>query len=118
MSKYFHSDNYIEIKEKFESSSKSGYNHIQFWIVSNDFYAEYINDTNRMKGSRILLNPILFDFTKYNHASIKIAGYDIVISTKFESKYGIKPVLFKGLDEVDLRLLSSINNYCGKDINQ
>lgn len=58
-----------------------------------------------MKGARILLNPLSFDFTEYNHLKNKIAGYDIVLSEKFNEKYGVKAVLFKGMDEDDIKLL-------------
>ena len=58
-----------------------------------------------MKGARILLNPLSFDFTKCNHLKDKIAGYDIFLSERFNEKYGVKAVLFKGMGEDDIKQL-------------
>lgn len=105
MSEIFESNDYNEIKSKFEQMLKDGYRHIMFWIVSLDFYTTYMSDTERILGKRILINNLDFDFSDYFHAPKKIAGYEIVISKNFHSLYGINYVKWVGLDENNLKLL-------------
>ena len=105
MSWKLESNDYSEVKRKFESSSRGGYNHILFWIVSIAFYNDYLTDCDKMKGRRILINSLGFDFSNMNKAENTLAGYDIVISDKFSKKYGISFVLFSGLDEENRGLI-------------
>ena len=104
-SRIYESDDYNIIKDKFEKISRSGYRHILFWIISPDFYQEYLNDTNKMKGKRILLCPIPEDLDIINRTMVSFLGYECILSNNFTMKYGINYILLSGLDDENKALL-------------
>ena len=104
----FESNEYEVVKTKFESSSRSGYNHIAMWIISKEFFYEYTKDKSRIGGRRILISPLREEFTIIPKTKYAILGYDIVVCEGFNEKYGVNFIMFRGVDEVNESLL--INN--------
>jgi hypothetical protein len=102
----FESNEYELVKNKFESSSRTGYNHIAMWIVSLDFFNEYHKDKVKVGGRRLLINPLREEFTLIPRIKYTILGYDIVVCEGFNEKYGINFIMFKGVDEVNESLLA------------
>lgn len=97
----FESNDYHDVKKKFEEKAMNGYNHIFFWIISVEFYHKYLSDNIKMKGRRILVNNEKNCLPYYNFEKVRFAGYNILTSDKFECVFGIYCVTFSGLNEVD-----------------
>lgn len=88
MSSYiYESNDYEKVKRKFEFSSKLGYKHIKYWIVSIGFYEDYLIDNSKLDIKRVTLN---------HHSSNDFhecfLGYEIIVSNMFDAKYGVSPV--------------------------
>lgn len=102
----FESTSYEEIKEKFDNHCTHGWNHIEMWIVSPDFYQRLINDKNHKLGARVRIREVEEPLASLKTTNTVYRGYEIIVSDGFSNRYGIDTILRSNLSESNLQLLN------------